>query len=433
MTFADIDRNFPLIEAATRLFLGNFGLPYSTKPQGHIETDIASASSVAGLMLLRATGLDLTQAPPGAALVFEGIYEPQNQMLRFLVACAYNLGIEHESGWNTPVPPDHKPLFETLEMTQKLEGPLYQACAQSGISKDYSAHVAALTALKLVVAGDKVKLIDINVGKSLISYYVVAGSRTIPYPFVADLTTDKPAAPQVDQVTGGHADEAITYYIRAIGRKAQGDNDGAIADYTEAIRLNPQFADAYYNRGLTWKAKEDIDKAIADYSEAIRLNPQLANAYYSRSVAHTTKGNVDGAIADSSEVIRLNPQLAAAYLNRGAGYKAKGNYDAAIADFSEYLRLNPQSDVAYFGRAIVRKAQGDIAGAIADYTEALRINPKYVGVYLNRGIAHDANGNKKAACADYKQLLKSEPNHAQAKMLREYIAKNDGWRWPFSR
>jgi len=50
-----------------------------------------------------------------------------------------------------------------------------------------------------------------------------------------------------------------------------GDFDKAIADSTEAIRLDPTLAGAYNNRGLAYAEKGDFDKAVSDYSEAIRL------------------------------------------------------------------------------------------------------------------------------------------------------------------
>jgi tetratricopeptide (TPR) repeat protein len=55
----------------------------------------------------------------------------------------------------------------------------------------------------------------------------------------------------------------------------KGDFDNAIADCTEAIRLDPKDALAYLNRGLAYRSKGDSDKAIADFKEAIRLaSPQ---------------------------------------------------------------------------------------------------------------------------------------------------------------
>ena len=100
--------------------------------------------------------------------------------------------------------------------------------------------------------------------------------------------------------------------------------DKAIADYTEAIRLDPKFAEAYYNRGVAYENKGEYDKAIADYTEAIRLDPKYAEAYNSRGFAYGNKGEHDKAIADYTEAIRLDPKYANAYYNRGVRLREEG-------------------------------------------------------------------------------------------------------------
>jgi len=73
---------------------------------------------------------------------------------------------------------------------------------------------------------------------------------------------------------------------RGKARHRSGDYDGAIADYTRAIELDPKFSQAYYNLGLAKKHKGDMDGAIADYSTAIRFAPALALAYMNSGLAY---------------------------------------------------------------------------------------------------------------------------------------------------
>jgi tetratricopeptide (TPR) repeat protein len=129
------------------------------------------------------------------------------------------------------------------------------------------------------------------------------------------------------------------------------DYDLAIAEFSEAIRLNPYFWEAYNNRGASYSHKGDHDKAIADYSEAIRLKPDDVGTYINRGNCYSLKGDHDRAIADYSEAIHLKPDYAMAYFSRGLAYRQKGDYDKAIADYRETIRLKPDYAIAYGGLA----------------------------------------------------------------------------------
>jgi Flp pilus assembly protein TadD len=73
----------------------------------------------------------------------------------------------------------------------------------------------------------------------------------------------------------------------------KGDFEGAIAAYTEAIRLNPQNAQPYSGRGHAYLRKGDWDKAITDCNQAIQLDPMMAEAYCTRGGSHGKNGDFD--------------------------------------------------------------------------------------------------------------------------------------------
>jgi len=98
--------------------------------------------------------------------------------------------------------------------------------------------------------------------------------------------------------------KAIVAYADAIIR----DPDGEIAKCTKEIRLHPEDAMAYFGRGLVYENTNNIDMAIADYTEAIRLDPSSA-LYYSRGDMYSKKGDTDSAIADYTEALRLDPDF----------------------------------------------------------------------------------------------------------------------------
>ncbi len=134
------------------------------------------------------------------------------------------------------------------------------------------------------------------------------------------------------QLSAPELPSAEAYFER--GRlRSDKDLDGKIADFTEAIRLKPDFAKAYFRRGNARRKQGDDDNAIADYTTAIRLNPDYTDAYYNRGIEFYRKGRYDDAIADYTEAIRLKPDYAFALNNRGSAFKAKGDLKSAINDW----------------------------------------------------------------------------------------------------
>ena len=126
--------------------------------------------------------------------------------------------------------------------------------------------------------------------------------------------------------------------------------DKAIADFTEAIHLIPNYAAGYVFRGNCYANTLEFDKALADYTEAIRVAPEFA-AYGNRGRVYFQKQELDKAIADYTEAIRLEPKSAYMYASRGTARKYRREFAKAIADFAEAIALEPTYDFALASQA----------------------------------------------------------------------------------
>jgi tetratricopeptide (TPR) repeat protein len=217
-------------------------------------------------------------------------------------------------------------------------------------------------------------------------------------------------------------DLSWAYHNRGSAHYGKGDFDPSIADYSEAVRLDPKSASAYGGRGLAYFDKGDFDRAIADYNEAIKLDPKSASfynksasVYYNgRGATYSDKGDYDRAIADYSEAIRFDPKFIPAYTNRGDAYSTKGDYERAIAAYSEAINVDPKSVIAYLHRGLAYFDKGDDDRAIADSTEAIKRDGKSVFAYQVRGIVYLYANSLAQAQADFKQATELSPKYAYA-------------------
>jgi tetratricopeptide (TPR) repeat protein/tRNA A-37 threonylcarbamoyl transferase component Bud32 len=194
------------------------------------------------------------------------------------------------------------------------------------------------------------------------------------------------------------------YSQRGSARYKSGDLAGAIADYTQVIQLAGD-ARAYFNRGIARYRLEDYEGAVADYTQALGLNPQWAVAYYNRGNAYRQLNQQQQAIEDYSRAIELNPEDVRAYFNRGVVRGHLGDAQGAAADFSEVIKRDPQDGEAYFNRGVARVQLSDLQGAVEDYTQALQLDPRHGKAYYHRGLARQALGDPQGAVEDFSQAI----------------------------
>src|SRR5262249_39814411 len=89
----------------------------------------------------------------------------------------------------------------------------------------------------------------------------------------------------------------------------KGQHTRAIADFTQALALDPKNAEAYYNRGVAYDGAEDQrDLDIADYTHALERYPKDAMAYLMRGNASDTEGQHNLSRADYTQALELDPE-----------------------------------------------------------------------------------------------------------------------------
>jgi tetratricopeptide (TPR) repeat protein len=159
---------------------------------------------------------------------------------------------------------------------------------------------------------------------------------------LSSCSSQVPPTPSALAIVAGPLDTAAAYLAHGDQYFDLKDYDHAIADYSEAIRLKPDYAEAYNNRGLAFalSSKRAMASAIGDYSQAIQLRPEYAYVYNNRGVAYMASGQPDSALRDFNRAIQLQPNFPQAYSNRGNAFYRQGRIDLALADFYHAGTLN---------------------------------------------------------------------------------------------
>lgn len=170
--------------------------------------------------------------------------------------------------------------------------------------------------------------------------------------------------------------------------------------YTSYIATHPPRAIDYFGRGMDFMTVRDYAKAIADFTEAARLSPDFTLAYFMRSIARMRHAEAEAAsvadgtpraqadirryaareaIADIDTVIALSPTLAVAHYNKGVIYAVMGDYTSALNAFTSAIGLKPDMGEAYFNRGYTYFKLGNAAAGTSDLSHAgqLGIVPSY--------------------------------------------------------
>ena len=120
-----------------------------------------------------------------------------------------------------------------------------------------------------------------------ISFMTIEGGQNlnfaIPSNYLKSLLTRSESPKSLSQ--GNYTISAETYFRSGNKKYELNDYNGAIADYTQAIRLKPDFAEAYHMRAAIKAHLHQYLDAITDFDKAIKIKPNYVKAYLGRASA----------------------------------------------------------------------------------------------------------------------------------------------------
>ena len=137
--------------------------------------------------------------------------------------------------------------------------------------------------------------------------------------------------------------ENIDYlYRRAECYFKLGNLEMALMDYNNSITIKANYL-SFIGRGDIMLKNGDFIRAIADYNEALRIQPNNFLALNNRGYAYYKSGNTFKALDDYNSSIKYNSNYSISYFYRGILFENKGDLAQALTDFRYASRLNPRN------------------------------------------------------------------------------------------
>ncbi|MBD2519621.1 tetratricopeptide repeat protein [Nostoc sp. FACHB-973] len=212
---------------------------------------------------------------------------------------------------------------------------------------------------------------------------------------------------------------ATAAFNKGLQKYEKKDNSGAIRDFTDAIKINPNYAEAYYGRANAQFYAGNYQRSVEDATKAIEIKGNYAEAYSRRCAAYVLLQNFQQAENDCTKALDSDQKYGDAYFHRANARRNLNNKEGALADFTKFIDLNLDDPQAYINRGVlyIEKFQ-DYDKAIADYNQALKLAGTKSHItaiaYDGRGNALAAQQKLPAALEDFNKAIESKGDFAQA-------------------
>ncbi len=202
---------------------------------------------------------------------------------------------------------------------------------------------------------------------------------------------------------------------RGIDMASEGRFEDAARFFYEAIKLNPNDAEAHFQMGIMfYYVKRNRDAALAELKKAKELNSKDPDITYHLGYINAKEGRYDAAINYYQQTIALDPSYADAHCSLGIVYTYfRDRYDQAIPAFQEAIRLRRHYPQAHFFLGSAYGAQGRYDEALKEFKIALEQNPEYGDVHFIMGNLLGGKGKYEEAIEEFRLALEANPDDGE--------------------
>lgn len=196
--------------------------------------------------------------------------------------------------------------------------------------------------------------------------------------------------------------------------------------WTDAINKKYNNPLAYNNRGHYFRQNNQLDKALADYNEALKMNPNYHLSLNNRGKIYFDRGQVELAMADFNKCLSIAPEFVNALSNRGAAFASQNNFDAAFIDLNKAIELEPLNDNALSNRALANYSLSQFDNAVADINSYLTVKPDNPDMLNLRALCFNRLNRDQESLADLNRAIQLLPGQGVFWQNRSFLLNKMG-------
>ncbi len=192
----------------------------------------------------------------------------------------------------------------------------------------------------------------------------------------------------------------------------------AEASFQQALRENPDSAEAAYGLGSAYLNQEETAKARQAFEQAIKLHSSypgtLPNAWNNLGLLATREGKYGEAIQNFQAALRLSPDHLVALTNLGNAYRQQKQWDEARKTLERATVIDPQDPEANYGLGMVFAQLNDSERAYDYLQKALKVRPVYPEALNNLGVLYLRTQRRDQAVASFEECVRVAPAFDQS-------------------
>jgi tetratricopeptide (TPR) repeat protein len=217
-----------------------------------------------------------------------------------------------------------------------------------------------------------------------------------------------------------NAQNARQYYKTGLTFVEAGNHKDAIEQFTKAISLDPEYAQAYVERARSYEAIHELKNTADDLKRALTFEQKEPELFYDASRINYALGNYPESLDLINKSTALDKKSELAFRLLARIQMAMDDYSNSLISINKALALKDNAENNFYRGQLSEKMK-NYNQAEMDYKTAIAKNDLYTEAYLAQAALRLQLDKPETAMESCNALLKLEPNNKQALLIRSRV------------